>query len=235
MILGMVSIKGWLDMSYLRACVSIAVAMSLSVIIGAGCDMGPKRIKPPSVNSAAAARAAIDQYDTDKNGQIAGEELDKCPALKSLWSELAARSRGGGEQLPRSGASKNAADKPEGITAEMLQSVIGDWLQMRIGRVTYTCQLTRNGRPLGGAAIRFVPEKFMGAGYPVAEGVTDLSGCGQMSIPGVTPEGIAVGFYRVEITKDGENIPAKYNTESTLGVAVIHAVSGVGAAFNLKY
>ena len=32
--------------------------------------------------------------------------------------------------------------------------------------------------------------------------------------------GLSPGFYRVEITKEGDNIPAKYNTATTLGLEI---------------
>ena len=34
------------------------------------------------------------------------------------------------------------------------------------------------------------------------------------------PPGVAPGLYRVEITKEGANIPAKYNTETIYGQEV---------------
>ena len=44
-------------------------------------------------------------------------------------------------------------------------------------------------------------------------------------------------MYRVEITKDGENIPAKYNTETILGqeVSLDNIDLQMGIKFNLKY
>jgi hypothetical protein len=51
-------------------------------------------------------------------------------------------------------------------------------------------------------------------------------------VPGLSP-----GFYRVEITKEGENIPAKYNTATTLGLEVGPLDQDVIAAihFDLEY
>jgi hypothetical protein len=55
------------------------------------------------------------------------------------------------------------------------------------------------------------------------------------------PKGVAPGFYRIEITKAGDNIPAKYNSETTLGQAVGVPPSkggrakGVITKFDLKY
>jgi hypothetical protein len=46
--------------------------------------------------------------------------------------------------------------------------------------------------------------------------------------------GVAQGFYRVEITKAGENIPAKYNTATILGGVVPEGDEGEWI-FNLEY
>ena len=45
------------------------------------------------------------------------------------------------------------------------------------------------------------------------------------------------GWYRVEITKAGENIPAKYNTHTTLGQEIALDAAGIreGIKFSLQY
>jgi len=50
-------------------------------------------------------------------------------------------------------------------------------------------------------------------------------------------EGVAPGFYRVEITKTGENIPAKYNTETSFDqeVAIRRQWHHGGQSVRLKY
>ena len=49
-------------------------------------------------------------------------------------------------------------------------------------------------------------------------------------------KGLSPGFYRVEITKDGETIPAKYNTETTLGAEAAGGREGnSGLTFDLQY
>jgi hypothetical protein len=190
-------------------------ALCLSVVLSSGCDRGAKRIAPPSVNPATAAGAALEEFDANKDGKISGEELDKCPSLKSAVGRL--------------------DPKGEGIKAEAIQNTIEQWHRMKIGRVAYTIQVLHNGRPLPDATVSFVPEKFLGSSFQTAVGKTGPSGGAQMSYPNTTPAGVATGFYRVEITKDGESIPAKYNTESILGAGVVGPVSGLAAVYNLKY
>jgi hypothetical protein len=198
-----------------RCLLCAAVLVSLTVV--AGCSVGGRTIRPPSVNAAKAAQAAMEEYDADKDGKISAAELDKCPALKS--------------------AAKYLDPKREGITADVIQATIRGWQTRGIGRVVYTCIVLHNDKPLEGATVKFVPEKFLGANFPGAVGTTIVDGGVGMSIPDVDPRGVAVGFYRVEISKEGENIPAQYNTETTLGVGIIRPPSseGMPETFNLKY
>ena len=97
-----------------------------------------------------------------------------------------------------------------------------------------------NGTPLAGANVVFVPETFLGSVIKSGSGVT--SSVGVAIVSGVyeadpSIKGLSPGFYRVEITKNGENIPSKYNTETTLGA---EAASGSeaemhGLKFDLQY
>ena len=83
-----------------------------------------------------------------------------------------------------------------------------------------------DGKPLDGAEVKFVPERFLGNRMIVATGKTDENGMARVSIPTSgqpsDPPGVPQGFYRVEITKPGLDIPAKYNTQTVLGREVIY-------------
>ena len=48
----------------------------------AGCYSGtPDRVNPPDVDPSGAAKKAMDQYDTNNDGQLSAEELVACPAI----------------------------------------------------------------------------------------------------------------------------------------------------------
>ena len=88
--------------------------------------------------------------------------------------------------------------------------------------------------------MRFVPERFLGGAMKTAVGTTDVHGIARMTTPGGgdVGRGICPGFYRVEITKDSEKIPARYNIETTLGQeAALDAANMVHGMvkFDLKY
>ena len=193
----------------------------LSFVITLGCSRGPGRLHPPSISASSAGSAAIEMYDIDKDGKISGAELDKCPALKAALAQIDTSGKGA-------------------ITADMITERIKAWQNSKLGRMSLSCTVLRNGRPLPDAEVRFVPEKYLGENVKMAQGKTDRNGVAMISVETIDrsdPPGVAPGLYRIEIAKAGENIPAKYNTETTLGQEVALDAAGIreGIRFNLAY
>jgi hypothetical protein len=176
-------------------------------------------VYPPGISSTAGPDA-VAMFDADKDGRIDGAELDKCPGLKAALSRV------------------DPAN--QGVTADMIAARIKAWKDCKVGRMSVSCRVTHNGQPLAGAEVKFVPEKFLGAEIKPATGKTDQNGMAMMSVqtkgPG-DPPGVPPGFYRVEVTSPSLNIPAKYNTETTLGqeVALDNRDLQQGIAFDLKF
>jgi hypothetical protein len=193
-------------------------AAIISLIISGGCSKSFPSYAP-TVAPAEAGKAALEQYDANKDGKIAGPELDKVPALKSDLANL-------------------DANQDQAVSAEEIAERVRFWQTKDKLARQVRCYVTHNGEPLADAEVKLVPEKFLGE-MRIAEGKAQGNG---MTIPGdgTTPDSSPVmgpGFYRVEITKPGENIPAKYNQETTLGIdntayseVLIH-----GAHFDLQY
>ncbi len=176
------------------------------------------RLYPPAIDAKAAGVEAIKQFDTDHDGEISGKELDKCPGLKAAIDTI------------------DPSGKGE-ITAADIAARIKAWQDSKLGRMSLSCSVKKNGQPLEEAEVKFVPEKFLGDKFKTATGKTDANGMAMLSIPRINPPGVAPGFYRVEITKDGETIPAKYNTDTILGQEVALDAKGIqeGIKFNLDY
>jgi hypothetical protein len=164
----------------------------------------------------------MEQYDTDHDGKLSGAELDACPSIKSALANIDTAGEGS-------------------VTAEKLTARIQTW-QKGVARIGFGITVQRNGEPLADAEVKFIPEKFMGDNYPTCTGKTDGNGKADIVRPpvegGDNRPGIPPGFYRVEITK-GSEIPAKYNTSTTLGqeVAVDNKIVRLpeGVTFDLKY
>jgi hypothetical protein len=194
---------------------------AITTIIIAGCMREPPPVKMISVDASAAGTNAIKDYDSNKDGKISGAEFDKVPALR--------------EGLPQG----FNTTKEKGVTADMITERIKKWQDVyKTGLMgSQSCQVTLAGKPLVGAEIKYVPEGFLGSNMPVCSGTTGPDGIASISVPvaePTDPHGAPPGWYKVQITKAGENIPAKYNTQTTLGVEIAPDVRGTPTKFDLK-
>jgi len=194
-------------------------AVCLTATVCWGCSRGPSRVYPPAIDAAAAGRDAMAQYDSDRDGKVAGEELDKAPALKAALKNL-------------------DADGDLAVNAGEVTARVKAWQQTKLGRMVLSCQVNMDGRPLPGANVTFVPEEFLGDEIRPATGVTDAQGIATLTVQGDPdgPPGVPPGLYRVSITKEGADIPTKYNTETILGQEVALDAGNIqeGIVFKLE-
>jgi hypothetical protein len=167
-----------------------------------GCDPSGGRVSAPTLRPQAMAQAALAEYDANKDQALSGEELARCPGLKS--------------GLPLADQNKDGKLSAEEI-AGRLQAI----LDAQIGLVGLSARFTLDGQPLENARVVLTPEKFLGTAVKPASATTTAEGVGFFQVsqdfPGVQP-----GVYRLEVYKPGtdgkETIPVRYNAESTLGV-----------------
>jgi hypothetical protein len=171
------------------------------------CQRSPGAVKPPSINSSSAGKLAMEQYDTNGDGKVAGDELDKAPSLKAA--------------LPRLDT-----DGDGGVSADELAARIEKWKGSGTGLMVFTSLVTLDGTPLPGATITFVPDPCLGDQVKHASCTTNAYGKGsgtiaKQDLPDPTyPGGMQLGIYTVKISKlvgGKETIPAKYNEHSILG------------------
>jgi hypothetical protein len=104
---------------------------------------------------------------------------------------------------------------------------IRSWQQTGVGARTVPFTIRFNDRSLAGAMVRLVPADFLGDAVKGATGESSASGGGQLNMaPEDRPRNapnmplMQPGLYKVEITHPSSKIPAKYNTETTLGIEI---------------
>lgn len=188
--------------------VGFTFAFAAMVVSISGCSRS-KPARQPSIDPSAAGSGAMKLYDTNGDGKVAGDELEKAPSLK--------------EALPRLDTNKDG-----GVSADEVAERVNTWKQMGTAMVFVSCTVTLDGKPLPGAKVIFEPESFLGSDIKTAFGTTNEAGQAGIVIPPedrpdpTLPGGIQFGLYKVRITKDGVNIPARYNTETILGQEVAY-------------
>ena len=207
----------------LRNCtISLALLVALW-----GCSRGPKALSVPSFDPAGAAAKAMEMYDSDGDGYVAGEELENAPGLKAALRTL-------------------DSNKDGQVSEEEIAGRVRTWDRSQIGMMMFNSDFLLDGRPLADAVVTFDPDEFLGGVVQPAVGVTSMGGTITPKVPKEkrpspdTPPGMQAGIYKVRVSKivDGtETIPARYNTETILGQEVSKddwAITNKRVIFKLK-
>jgi hypothetical protein len=185
----------------------------------------PQRVEVPPYGPADIAAAAMKLYDANSDGVIAGEELQSAASLVDGDPTTIG-------DHPETFIDKNADGK---VTKNEIQARVQAWIDSKVGIMSFHCVVTLDGQPLEGAQVQFIPEKFMGQTIDEASGRTTADGVAVIAIDQAKLEdhlkginGVRCGFYKVLITHPSMEIPAKYNTATTLGREVASDSAAVG-------
>jgi hypothetical protein len=181
---------------------------TIALLLAAGCSGRPGTIRPADVDADGAAAQAVELYDRNADGQLSKDEWSASPALAAVAMSY--------------DTSADAA-----LTAEEIAAGIAAWKNSGVGARAVPFAVHWNGRPLAGATVRLVPAPFIGDALKAASGQSGPSGAGQLNVaaedrPRNAPNIplMQPGLYHVEITHPSTKIPARYNTETSLGIEI---------------
>ena len=188
-----------------RSTVSLmAAAASLFV----SCARQPVAVQPAQIDATAAADRLLEAHDTDGNGSLSAEEASACQGLA--------------QHFDRYDTDANGAVSPAEISAR-----IEKWKAAGVGVMRVGCRVTLNDRPLANANVLLEPYPLLGESLQRARGTTNAYGQCSLSVAAedLPPElqrvrGVQPGLYLVRITHPETSVPAKYNTQTTLGLEV---------------
>jgi len=187
------------------------LSLLLLPLLGWGCG---QRIGAPRLNVSSISERALNEYDTNKDGFLDTKELERCPGLKSCLTRF-------------------DHDKDGRLSKTELEEGLAEFTVSGAGLTEVLCKVTFDGKPLAGASVTLEPEAFMGDSIKSAKGTTDEQGTARMQADGSSVPGCNLGIYRVRISltndKGQEGLPARYNTETQLGIEVGSAKKGRGA------
>lgn len=185
------------------------VGMLACLLLFVGCNSGPKRIPAPDVNPAGLTERLIEDFDANGNGTLSTEELNPAPSLVAMFDAY-------------------DGDKNNELSSDELEAGLARIFDGKGGITSANCHVTRNGKPVSGATVYFVPEPFLDGAVAVAGGITSADGIADLSVreedlPPNSPKErglIQPGLYFIEVTHPTVKIPEKYNKQTTLGSAV---------------
>jgi EF hand len=185
-----------------RACVALSGILALT-----GCTSKETAVRDapvPKYDTDAIVHAAMLEFDKNRDGSLDATELRACPAL---FGATAAIDTNGDRKL----------------SADELRKRIEAYAAGTTGSIPVACTVRLDGEPLADATVTFDPEPCMCGALKPATAKTRASGqCSEYQIEGKTYSGLAAGLYRIRVNKEGTPIPARFNTQSTLGQEVFH-------------
>ncbi len=174
-----------------------------------GCTHRIRTPPKPTFDPQGAAKQATAEYDTNHDGKLDKDELAKCPALLD-----------GLKRIDKDGDGQ--------LSAEEIATRLEHWHSFKGVLTPAHTEVTLDGQALADATVTLEPEKFLGETYLSCTGKTDQLGHVSFSGSVAGFPGIYFGFYRVRVSKvvDGkETVPAKYNSDSVLGMEVADDVA----------
>lgn len=185
-----------------------------------GCSPGLPAVKPPAINSQAAAQAAIAEFDS--NGDQVLTQSEACIGMSSMWARY-------------------DQDADGSATADEIAARFDRWATGDTGLMNLRVEIQFRGNSLPDAHIEMTPYAFLGENVLPASGTTDSYGYAFMAIPKErlpksqqATHGMQVGLYKVSITHPDVEIPAKYNTATELSVDLSPLEANTGVQFKLK-
>ena len=199
--------------------------MGILLVHAVGCGLGPASYQAITVDADAISQQVMTDYDKDQNGSLSAEELKRVPPLADSQSRF-------------------DTDRNGSVSVDELRKNLERVFDSKTSLLSPSCVVKRNGQPLVGAEVRFVPAAFLQDVLPVASGVSGSDGIALLSIPPEDlPDGAPTnakglmrpGLYVVEVTHKDIRIPEQYNRATTLGKEVSReAVVGGDLVVNIK-
>jgi hypothetical protein len=197
---------------------TVAYPLLLAAAFAGGCGSPAPAESAPVADDATLTRDALDAYDANKDGSLDATEVGASPALRNAFAALDANRDG-----------KLSKDELQQRFAQYRTAAVST------STLSVTVKVLLDGRPLAGANVRLVPDRCLESLLTPAAGVTDKDG---VAIP--APEdrsvlGVYPGLYTIAVTAPPgtPGLPAKYNTQSTLGREAF-AGRGSSTTFELK-
>jgi hypothetical protein len=169
------------------------------ILLSAGCGSKQGRVSIPDWDPSGFASTILEKLDKNGDGWVDKLELATAPGLAA-----------GARFIDKNGDGKLGRD-------ELIER-FGKYRDSRIGLMQRELRITYNGQPLAGAEVRLAPEFFLEDVIEPATGTTLGDGTVRPSIPDQRTPLVRIGYYRVEVRSSKRSVPAKFNSQTSLGI-----------------
>ena len=196
-----------------KLCAVAGLLVNLAAL--AGCSQRASRISPVDIDASSASSEAMELYDKNADGALAGDELNAVPGIKKYLD-------------------KYDRDSDQRVTRDEIATRLGDWGSQKLALMGRSYVVMLDGRALEGATVTLVPEAYLGDSIKPATGVTAVNGLVRMShaeedLPksanGRSIPGVKGGTFKIQITHASRKIPEKYNTATELGDEIAYDIN----------
>jgi hypothetical protein len=153
------------------------------VVLLASCTGGPATVTVPEIDPAAAAQAAIAEYDKNADQALSADEIKESALTLQRWD----------------------ADANGSISQQEIEQRLTKYVDHGTAMAGVHAYVMQGGRPLEGAEITLLPEEFLGDTVHPAYGKTGSGGGTALSVAQefrLRPElqAVEIGLYQVQIT-----------------------------------
>lgn len=181
------------------------VLMTAVLMTSAGCPkLSGERANAPLPDPDETAAAAMAKYDGNGDGSLSADEIAGSPGLVVAKTRI-------------------DVDGDGQLNEQEIVDYFDLYIEAGVTLKTVEVTATLDGRPLVGATVTLIPDDIHSDATKQATAVTGSGGRCQLVSEGATYPAVQMGLYRVTVSLDdggGEQIPAKYNTESDIGIEV---------------
>lgn len=200
----------------LKTVIAYSMMLGLASLM-LGCGGGPPAPVIPKINASASANAAMDEYDTNKDGFIDQAELKKAPSLKEAEKMI----------------DSNADGK---LSLEEIEQRLNKYSAQGMALISFSCSIAIDGANKTDIEVEMVPEKFMLDAIKAAKGKSDANGMVRFKQDGQDFEGVQPGFYKIKVNKDGSlSLPARFNENTIFGKEIaLDRMGRGGDSFDIR-
>ena len=188
-----------------------------SIVLLQGCGGGPAVPIMARIDAVGSSKAAMDEYDLNRDGFIDQSELKSAPSLKEAEKII-------------------DTNKDGKLSQEEIEQRLNKYAGQGMALISFSCSVAIGSEKKPDIEVEMVPEKFMLDAIKPAKGKSDANGMVRFKQEGQQFEGVQPGFYKIKVIKVGSfTFPARFNENTTIGKEIaLDRMGRGGDSFDIR-